>query len=521
MKVRFTLAALVLAAAACRLNPAPPEAPPAPPAPAPSAPPAPPAPAQDPSIPATPEKLTYKSLKYEVPDPAAMRTVLSNGMVVYALEDRSLPKIDLSIMFRAGSFWEPKGKEGLANMAGALVRTGGTKSRAPQEVDDQIEFLAAQLGVGVSDTSGSASLSLLSKDLDEGLALLVDVLANPDFQQEKIDLWKAQALDRMKARNDATASIEAREATLLFYGDYPVNAHMTKASMDAITREDLVEFHKRFFHPSTMIVAAAGDFSRSALLAKLESAFKDWPTPAPEKVSIPPVQHDPKPGVYCFPAKQPNVNQGRVTIGHLGIDLTNPDAFAIRIMAYIFGQGGFSSRLVKVVRTDAGLAYDVGCDYRPGITFTGTFRMAFQSRSESCLHAAQLCLSEMERIRKEPVSAEELRAAINFYLDAFPGLFFQTPFRTASTYAGAEFNNYPKDYYKAYRDKIDAVTVEDVRRVAQKYMTREKLVFVFVGNLAAIKGGDGKHEVKIEDFGPVQDLALPDPLTLERPQPEK
>ncbi|HTF55629.1 MAG TPA: pitrilysin family protein [Planctomycetota bacterium] len=478
-----------------------------------------PAPVQDPPIADRPEKLTYPSMKYEVPDPARMRTVLKNGMVVYAIEDRSLPKVDLSIVLRAGSFWEPKGKEGLAGMTGALMRTGGTRSRPPQEIDDQVEFLAAQLSVGVGDVSGNASLSILSKDFDAGLGLLTDILANPDFKQEKIDLWKAQQLDRLKARNDATAAIEGRESTLLLYGDYPVNSHMTKASLDSINRDDLVAYHRRFFHPSAMIVSAAGDFSKPELLAKLEGAFKEWPTPAPEKVTIPVVNYQPKPGVYCLPAKQANVNQGRVTIGHLGIDLNNPDAFVIRIMSYIFGQGGFSSRLVKVVRTDAGLAYSVGCDYRPGVSYTGTFRMLFQSRSESCLYAAKLCLQEMERMQKEPVTEEELKGAISFYMDAFPGLFFATPIQTASTFASAEFNGYPKDYYQTYRARINAVTAADIQRAAKQYMKADKLVFVFVGNLDAIKGGDGKTPVKIEDFGAVTDLPLPDPLTLVRPGP--
>jgi predicted Zn-dependent peptidase len=320
----------------------------------------------------------------------------------------------------------------------------------------------------------------------------------------------------MRSRNDSPNSIESRESTLLLYGDYPVNRHSTKASVESITREDLLAFHKRFFHPSNMIVAAAGDFAKKDFLAKLESHFSKWPTSSAEKVSVPKVTHEPKQGVFCFQTLQP-VPQGRVTIGHPGIDLKHPDAFPVRIMSYIFGQGGFSSRLVKVVRTDAGLAYSVGCNYSPGVAYTGTFRMAFQSKSESCLYAAKLCLQELERMQKEEVSADELKGAINFYIDAFPSLFFSTPSQTASTLASAEFNDYPKDYYANYRAKIAAVTAADVKRVAREHMKAEKLVYVFVGNLPAIKGGDGQHQVQIESFGPVQDVPLPDPMTLERP----
>jgi zinc protease len=476
-----------------------------------------PAPRQD--IVAAPEKLTYGKLAWTVPTAEQHRSVLKNGMIVYAIEDRSLPKTDLSIFMRAGQFWEPAGKEGLASMCGSVMRTGGTENRSPEELDERLEFLAIQLGVGIGDTQATASLGVMTQDLDEGLATLAEVLAKPAFRQDKMDLYKQQTLNSMRARNDSPNSIEGREANLLLYGDYPVNRHPTKATIDSITREDLAEYHKRFFHPSNMIVAAAGDFSKAEFLAKLEKAFSQWPTPAAEKVSVPKVAHEPKAGVFCFQTKDP-IPQGRVTIGHPGIDLRHPDAFPIRIMSYIFGQGGFSSRLVKVVRTDAGLAYSVGCNYSPGVAYQGTFRMAFQSKSESCLYAAKLCRQELDRMQKEEVSADELKGAVNFYLDAFPGLFFSTPAQTASTLAAAEFNDYPKDYYKNYRDKIRAVTTSDVKRVAKEHMKPEKLVYVFVGNLPAIKGGDGAHEIKIEEFGPVQDVPLPDPMTLERPTRE-
>lgn len=469
-------------------------------------------------IPATPEQLKYGKLAWDVPKAEQHRSVLKNGMIVYAIEDRSLPKTDMSIFIRAGQFWEPAGKEGLASMTGSVMRSGGTEKTQAEALDERLEFLAIQLGVSIGDTQASVSFGALTKDLDEGLATLAEVLSRPAFRQDKIDLYRAQTLNSMRARNDSPNSIESRESTLLLYGDYPVNRHSTKASIDSIAREDLLGYHKRFFHPSNMIVAAAGDFSKADFLAKLEKAFGEWPTPAPEKVTVPKVDHTPKPGVFCFQTLQP-VPQGRVTIGHPGIDLKHPDAFPIRIMSYIFGQGGFSSRLVKVVRTDAGLAYSVGCNYSPGVAYTGTFRMVFQSKSESCLYAAKLCLQEMERIQKEDVSPEELNGAIKFYVDAFPSLFFSTPAQIVSTLASAEFNDYPKDYYANYRAKIEAVTAADVKRVAKEHMSPAKLVYVFVGNLSAIKGGDGQHDVKIEQFGPVQDIPLPDPMTLVRPSP--
>ncbi|HLY10728.1 MAG TPA: pitrilysin family protein, partial [Planctomycetota bacterium] len=293
-------------------------------------------PAQE--IPEHPDKLKYPPLQFEVPDAAAMRTTLSTGTPAYLIEDPSLPIVDLRILIRGGAFSEPAGKEGVADLTADLMRTGGTATRDPNAVDEEIDFLAANVSVGVEDVSGSASLSILSKDLDKGLAILMDLLRNPSFRQDKLETLKAQTLDAIKARNDRTSSIEAREVNLTFYGpDYPINRLSTKASIDSITREDLKAFHAAWVHPSRFIVAAAGAFRKDALIAKLESAFKEWPaapggTPS-GPVTAPKVTYSAKPGIYCFNKEGKNITQGRVTMGHMGVDLRHPDVQAIRVMS--------------------------------------------------------------------------------------------------------------------------------------------------------------------------------------------
>lgn len=474
--------------------------------------------AQD--IPNHPDKLKYPSLKFEVPDSEKIRTTLATGTPAYLIEDASLPIVDLKILIRGGTFSESPGKEGVAEMTSDLMRTGGTASRNPETVDEELDFLAANVSISVEDVMGAASLSVLSKDLDRGLAILMDLLKNPAFQQGRLDTLKAQTLDALKSRNDRTSSIEAREANLLFYGpDYPINRLPTRASIESITREDLRAFHASWIHPSRFIVAAAGAFKKGELSAKLEEAFKAWP-PAPEPtagvVSAPPVKFQPKPAIYCFNKEGRNITQGRVTMGHMGVDIHNPDIQAIRVMSYILGAGGFSSHLMQRVRTQEGLAYDVRSDLRPGLVYPYPFKIVFQSKSESCAYAAKLCLEEVDRIRAQGVSAEELKAAQQFYLDAFPGLFFSTKMQVASTFSQAELLGIPKDYYTTYREKIARLTPEDIRRVAQEYLHPEKFAWVVVGNIAAIESGDGTHPVKLADLGSVVSVPLADPFTLER-----
>jgi len=469
-------------------------------------------------IPVHPDKLKFKPLSFELPEPASMRVDLGGGAVAYLLEDPALPIVDLQVFFRGGAFDQPRGKEGLADLTAALMRTGGTETRSPEALDEELDFLAAHLDVSVSDVTGAASLSVLAKDLGRGLEILADVLRAPAFNAGKLEILKAQTLDQLKARNDATEAIESREASLLFYGDYPLNRLETKASIESLTREDLISFHRRLIHPARIVVAAAGAFKKSDLADKLKAAFRDWPWAAAPVAAVPKVTHDAKPGIYCFHKEGENVNQGRVTIGHLGVDVHNPDVHAIRLMSYILGAGGFSSRLMQKVRTEEGLAYDVGTDFRPGIVYPYAFKIAFQSKSESVAFAAKLCLEEVARIREKGVSDKELGDAIRFYLDAFPGLFFTTRLRTAVTYAQAELLGLPKDYYRTYREKIAKLTVEEIRRAAVQYLKPEKFVWVVVGDIPAITKGDGKHPVTLPDLGPVTLVPLPDPTTLERPK---
>lgn len=472
-------------------------------------------------VPDHPDKLRYPPLKFEVPDASKIRTTLSTGTPAYLLEDASLPIVDLRIVIRGGSFAEPRGKEGVAELTAELMRTGGTATRDPNAVDEEIDFLAANVAFGVDDLSGSASLSILSKDVDRGLAILMDLLRNPAFRQDKLDTLKAQTLDALRSRNDRTASIEAREANLLFYGpEFPLNHLPTKASIESVSRDDLKAFHSSWIHPSRFIVAAAGAFRREELAAKLESAFKAWPAAEPglAAASAPKVSYAPKPAIYCFNKEGRNITQGRVTIGHMGVDLHHPDVQAIRVMSYILGAGGFSSRLMQRVRTQEGLAYDVRSDLRPGLVYPFPFKLVFQSKSESCAYAAKICLEEVERIRKEGVTAEELKAAQQFYLDAFPGLFFSTKMQTAGTFAQAELLGFPKDYYTTYRERIAKLTTDDIRRAAAEHLHPDKFAWVVVGNIAAIQVGDGAHPVKLADLGTIVTVPLADPLTLERPQ---
>ena len=265
------------------------------------------------------------------------------------------------------------------------------------------------------------------------------------------------------------------------------------------------------------MVAASGAFKTDVLLAKLKKAFGAWPSSDRPPLVVPKATHTPKVGIHCFHKEGKNITQGRLTMGHMGLEASHPDAFALRVASYILGAGGFSSRLMQKIRTEEGLAYSVYSDMRPGVEYAKPVRIAFQSKSESVAYAAQLCLAEIARFQKDGVTEKELGDAIRFYIAGFPAFFFSTRLKTVSTFARAELVGLPDDYHATWRDNIGAVTQEDILRVSKEHLQPEKFAWVVVGNMEAIKKGDGKHPVTLGDLGKLIDVPLPDPLTLDRP----
>jgi zinc protease len=374
------------------------------------------------AIPKHPKELKYTRLDFTPPLASTYRAVLGNGVVGYFVEDHDLPLVNISVTVKAGSYLDPAGKEGLASAVGSQMRAGGTQRWKADDFDEEADFLAANISSGVGGSSGFASVNFLAKDADKALEMFFDMLKNPAFQQDRLDLFKSQSLQQMERRNDATASIEGREWSRLLRGEkHFTNAFSTKSSIESLSREDLVAFHKKYFHPGNFLLAVSGDFKTADMKARLEKAMSAWTFDKEAAVPVPKPNFAPVAGVYMV--NKADVNQGRVAIGHVGIQQGNPDEIAVDLMNDILGGSGFTSRITNRVRSDEGLAYSAGSTYSAGDFYEGVFRASFQSKSATCAQATQIVFEEIQRIRDEKVTAEELETIKNSAIETFPRIF--------------------------------------------------------------------------------------------------
>lgn len=476
------------------------------------------------TIPDRPEKLSYPELTFEPPNPADYRVPLKAGPVAYVVPNRELPLVNIAVTVRVGNYVDPAGKEGLAGFVGHLLARAGTESKTAEQMDERLAFLAASLGSSIGDSSGNVTLNLLSKDLTEGLALLRDVLSKPRFQEDRLSLHREQSIAGMKRRNDDSTAIEGREREFLAYGDqFWACRYDTEASVQSITRDELIAFHRKWFHPANFTLAVSGDFDRTDVIARLESLLADWPFTGDKAPPIPTDTRIAPPGLYIV---DKDVNQGRVSILLPGVKRDDPDYPAILIMNDILGGGGFTSRIMNRVRSDEGLAYGAGSSFRGGVYYPETFMASFASKSRTVAYATSIVLEEMKKIGETPVSDEEMQTARKSFVDTFPQR-FATKAQVAGTFADDEFTGRfaeSPNFWKTWRSRMEAITRDDVQRVARKHLHPDQARILVIGQKDEILKGHPNHAVNLKELAAdrLNIVPLRDPMTMkpkDKPDP--
>ena len=455
------------------------------------------------------EGLVFPPLNQPQP-PVPQRVELDNGMIIYLLEDHELPIVDISARIRTGAIYEPEDKIGLAAITGAVMRTGGTTSKTGDELDEILENLAASVEVGIGGDSGTASMSVLEEDLDTGLEILADVLMNPAFREDKIDLEKVQHRSAIARRNDNTRSITSREFRKLIYGaDSPYARTTEYDNINSITRDNLVAFHARYFRPNNTILGVLGDFDSEEILGKIREAFKGW---QPREIDLPEKPKVPE-GMARSVAlvTKDDVNQTNIRMGHVGWLRSNEDYPALVVGCQILGIG-FSSRLVNSIRVEKGLAYSVGNNYGAGYDVPGVFLISCGTKSESTVTATEAILAEVERMRVEEVSDEELKQAIDGFMNS--SVFdYDSKGEILSRALRYAYYDYPQDFVEQLMAGIRNVTKSDVKRVVAKYMHPDQFTILAVG-----KASD--FDKTLDSLGEVAEIDITIPSPSPEPVPE-
>jgi predicted Zn-dependent peptidase len=442
-----------------------------------------------------PRTMPFPPLRFEIPK--TERIVLGNGMIVHLLEDHELPVVSITAYIGTGSVYEPAGKAGLAGLTGTVMRSGGTSGISPEQIDDKLEFMASSVESSIGGDVGNASLSCLRKNLDSTLRIFSQVLMSPAFRPDRVELAKKKAIETLRRENDNPKEVADRELNKAIYRGSPLGRYPTMDGISTISREDLVEFHKKYYHPNNIILSVSGDIGKGEIVEKLNRAFAGW---RKEPVSFPAVaapDDNLKPAVYLV---KKDVNQSVIRMGHLGIDKNNPDIYALRVMNFILGGGGFESKLMSEVRTRQGLAYNVGSDFSIGRRFPGTFTAETETKAESTAKTISLMEQIIAGMTKTPVTDKEITLAKDSIINSF--IFgFTSSASVANQRAMLEYYGYREGYLENYRDNISKVTKNDVLRVARKYLRPEAMILVVVGD-------ESRFDKPLSVFGKVDEIKL-------------
>ncbi|MCJ7578557.1 MAG: insulinase family protein [candidate division Zixibacteria bacterium] len=425
---------------------------------------------------------SYKELKYpplhELKIPEVQREVLPNGMILFLVEDHNLPLIELSCLVRVGSVYEPADKVGLAEITGAVMRTGGTAKMNGDQIDEELDRLGATIETSIDLNQGTAYMSVLKEDIDRGLPILADILMNPQFAQDKIDLEKMNQRSWIARRNDLPIWIADREFSKLIYGDSSVYARTVEyKTIDNITRDDLIAFHQKYFHPNSVIMGVWGDFKTPEMIQKIKIAFAQWKTAKLDLPELPKVDYHFRPSVHLV--KKEDINQTNIRVGHSGGMMNDPDYFALTVMNSILGRS-FSGRLFKEVRSEQGLAYHVGGGYQCNFDYPGLLSLNCETKSQSTIQAIKSMMEEVKRISQQEVSDEELEMAKNTFLNSFV-FQFDNKGKIVNRLLTYEYYGFPLDFLQKTKENIQKVTKQDILRAAQTHLHPNDLVILAVG----------------------------------------
>lgn len=412
-----------------------------------------------------------------------MRSVTPNGLTVLVLDMPSLPIVHVSVLIKAGAVLDPDSKAGLANLTAQMLDEG-TKTRTSTQIAEAIEFIGGIMGSTAGADFATVTVRVLKRDVDLGFTLLADILQNPTFAEKEVARVRNQVLGEIQGQKDEPGIVAEKAFDEIVFKGHPYQrpANGTEDTVARITRKDLVSFHGSYYRPNQTIIAIVGDIREFEALELASKHFGRWVRKQASAETLPPPAPLPRPVLKLI---DKDLTQANIILGHAGIDRKNPDFYAVSVMNYILGGGGFSSRLVNRIRDEQGLAYDVDSGFEANV-MPGPFAVRLQTRNNAANQAITGVLAEMKRIRTEPVTDQELADAKSYLIGSFP-LRLDTTGKLAALLNLIELHGLGLSYFQDYPKALAAVTKDDVLRVAGKYLQPDKYALVIVAKQSAAK----------------------------------
>ncbi|HKC89212.1 MAG TPA: pitrilysin family protein [Blastocatellia bacterium] len=426
--------------------------------------------------------------------PPYKKVRLKNGMSLLLMEQREIPLVSFSFIVRTGSTADPAGREGAASLVAELLRKG-TKTRSADQLSADLDFIGGQLSMSAALDYTSGRAEFLKKDLSKGLDLLADATLNPTFPQDEVTKLLRQRLDGVRAAKDQAQGVINWYFNAYLFGDHPYGRPTggDEKSLAAITREDVVKFYEACYTPSNTILAAAGDFNTAEMERILAEKFGGWTPKNAPPVNLP--EPPPPQGKRLLLVDKPDSTQTFYQIGALGIARTNPDRVYIRVVNTLFG-GRFTSMLNDALRVSSGLTYGAGSSFSENRA-RGPFVIGTYTRNATTEKAIDLTLDILKRLHEQGVSEADLKSAKAYIKGQFPPR-IETTDQLAAQIAQLEFYGLDESEINNLNAKIDAMTLDDARRVIKQYFPLDNLVFVLIGKASEIESVAKKYAPKMD-----------------------
>jgi predicted Zn-dependent peptidase len=436
--------------------------------------------------------------------PRAEEATLTNGLRVILLPAHKVPTFNMQMVVLSGGLSDKTDYHGLASFTATLLREG-TAKRSSKDIAEQVDAIGATLGAnsGLSTMTSVVNASGLIENLDQTLDLFADVIRNPTFPQAEVDKYKTRTLAQLQFQRSIPQFLAQEQFNKAIYGaNHPASLVSPPAeSIKKLTSKDMADFHSTYYRPNNAILAIVGDVTMKEIMPKLEKYFGDWAKGEVPATSIPPAPAQADARIFLI--DRPGSVQTVLQLGTLGIERISPDYFAVLLADRVLG-GGPSGRLFLNLREDKGYTYGAYSNFG-GSKFRGTWVSSSEVRTDVTEGAMKEFMYELNRLRNEPVSAEELDNAKRAIIGSF-ALSLEQPTTLLQNIITQKLYNLPADYWDTYPQKVSAITAADVQAAAQKYIDLGHLQVVAVGDASKareILAKYGKVELYDADGKPV------------------